>query len=298
MVWIVTLWLSCSFCVWTAPQSSIGYSLNAPDATFEMDEKLEEISGLGLTSDGKYLVAVQDENGIIFFVNKLTGKLEREETFWKNGDYEGVEVVGDDVFVVKSTGTIYQVIEQNGTYSQDRVEKFNFFLDENNDVEGLAYDALQHRLLLACKAQVGEGKQFKRKKGIYSFDLHTMTLEEEPAYTVSQEEVLTYLSAAPYFEDKDDLISRFHEDADELAFAPSAIAIHPITEHIYVLSSVGKLLLVINKNGEIIHLEKMKKKIHPQPEGLCFDTDGTMYIANEGKKDEPGKIYRFNYRTP
>lgn len=295
MVWIAILF-SCTFCVLSPPQLSIGYSLNAPDETFEMPDALEEISGLGLSSDGKYLIAVQDEDGIVFFVNKTTGKVEREVEFWKDGDYEGVEAVGEDVFVVKSTGTVYKMPKKDGNYHRDHVEKYNFFLNDENDVEGLAYDAANNRLLLACKAKVGEGADYSRQKGIYGFDLAKMQLHETPVYTVSLEQVLAYLSSTPYYDDKDELLDRFEEDDDELDFAPSSIGIHPITGHIYILSSVGKLLMVLDRQGEIIHLEKIKKKVHNQPEGLCFDRDGTLYIANEGDKNDTPKIYRFNYQ--
>lgn len=48
-----------------------GYDLEEPDRTFEMPKKLEEISGLGITEDGETLLAVQDEDGILFFINRL-----------------------------------------------------------------------------------------------------------------------------------------------------------------------------------------------------------------------------------
>jgi uncharacterized protein YjiK len=80
-----------------------------------------------------------------------------------------------------------------------------------------------------------------------------------------------------------------------MKFSPSAIAVHPITGEIYVTSSKGKLLLVLDRQGRIVHLEKLKKSLHTQPEGICFDADGTMFIANEGK-DGKAKIYKFRYR--
>lgn len=284
---------SCIFCTLPEP-SAIGYDLNAPDQSFVMHKKLMEISGLGLSADEKSLVAVQDEDGIVFFINITTGKIEREVEFQDKGDYEGVEMVGEDIFVVKSTGTIYKISPSDGKY--DKVEKFNFFLNEENDVEGLTYDAANHRLLLACKAKAGQGKDFKMKKGIYGFDLTTMTLGEAPVFTVSLEDVLAYLSNAAYVADKDQLLERFDKTADEFAFAPSSVAIHPITGQIYILSSVGKLLIVIDKDSQILHIEKLKKKLHTQPEGICFDKTGTMYISNEGKDDDPGKILVFKMK--
>ena len=72
-----------------------------------------------------------------------------EIQFHKDGDYEGIEIVGDKVYVIKSTGTIYEVTNP-GTKEQQR-KKFNSFLSKENDVEGLAYDKKNNRLLVACK---------------------------------------------------------------------------------------------------------------------------------------------------
>ncbi len=291
ILWLSLLLFSTLSCSNLSAQSDFPYQTDMPDHIFIMPKKLKEISGLGFSPDYKKLVAIQDEQGIIFFLDKSSGKVLNEVKFWDSGDYEGVEMVENEVFVVKSTGTLYRIKSEG-----KEVEKYNFFLDQENDVEGLAYDKANNRLLLACKAKAGQGENLKTKKGIYSFDLKHLRLEPEPAFTVSQQDVLQYLSAADYLKDKDKLLEHFDESADEFAFAPSSLAIHPITGQIYILSSVGKLLMIIDMNSAIVHIEKLKKKMHAQPEGICFDQDGTMYIANEAKDDEPGKILVFKMK--
>jgi uncharacterized protein YjiK len=76
------------------------------------------------------------------------------------------------------------------------------------------------------------------------------------------------------------------------AFSPSGIAIHPNTELVYILSSVGKLLVILTPNGSIHHIEKLNKEIHKQPEGICFEKDGTLWISTEGKGGT-AKIFEF-----
>lgn len=269
-----------------------GYDLEEPDQTYPMPRKLEEISGLGITEDGETLLAIQDENGILFFINRYSGEVTDEIDFGEDGDYEGVEMVGSTAYVVKSSGTVYEV-RHPGTPRQE-VEKYNFFLDEDNDVEGLAYDKANNRLLLACKAKAGHEKSYKHQKGIYAFNLKTKTLGEEPVYLISLDSINRYLETAPAIR-KLEKIMEFFDPNQDFGFSPSAIAIHPLTGDIYVTSSVGKLLLVLNPQGQTLHIEKLSKKVHPQPEGLCFDAIGTMYLSNEGK-DGSGLVYRFNYK--
>ncbi|MBX2876489.1 MAG: SdiA-regulated domain-containing protein [Saprospiraceae bacterium] len=269
----------------------LGYDLTDPDGTFKLPKKLEEVSGLSISRDGATLIAIEDENGKIYCIDKQTGELEDDFTFWKPGDYEGVEVVGNDIYVLKSSGTLYRV-QKAGTKDQE-VEKYNGFLDTENDVEGLTYDPIKHRLLLACKGKAGKGEPFRAKKSIYAFDLQTLSLQANPVFVISLDDIHNYLSTAPAIRKLSKLAEMF-KPGTELTFAPSGVAIHPLTGDIFVLSSVGKVLMVISQEGKLLHIEKMRKEVHTQPEGLCFDQDGTLYIANEGKGAR-GRILRFDY---
>lgn len=270
------------------------YTMGTPDLELKLPTKLKEISGLGLASDERYLVAVQDENGIIFTIDKMTGATISEIEFWKDGDYEGIEMVGNDIFIVKSTGTIYQVVNAGGP--NQKVEKYNHFLDKDNDVEGLCFDPTLNCLLLACKAKAGHGDHYNRKKGIYAFHLNQLTIDSIPVFTFSMDDILAYLETKPQINRLEKIIEFFDPSNDQLPFSPSGIAIHPKTGHIYLTSSVGKLLLITERSGKILHIEKLDKNIHPQPEGICFDKNGDLYIANEGKKDA-ARLYRFNYQN-
>ena len=269
------------------------YDLKEPDQAFKLPKQLEEISGLSLSSDGEALVAIQDEDGLLFFINRYTGEVFVEASFWKEGDYEGVEMVNNTAYVVKSSGTIYEV-QHPGALDQE-VSKYNFFLDQENNVEGLAYDQANNRLLLACKAKAGKEKDFKQKKGIYAFDLESKTLGEEPVYFVRLDSISSYLNTNPSIRKLEKLIEFFNSDED-FSFSPSAIAIHPLTGNIFITSSVGKMLLVLSPQGQIMHIEKLSKKVHRQPEGLCFDASGVLYLSNEGKGEDDAVIYRFNYK--
>ncbi len=291
MILLSLLLLACLHC---APVENsviaIPYQINVPTQTLIMPEELAEISGVSLTSDGKYLVAVQDENGIVFYVNKTSGKIEKQIKFWEDGDYEDVEVVGNTVYVVKSSGTIYEVPEDG-----KNVKKYNFGLNSENDVEGLAYDAKNKRLLLACKNKVSNDAGAKNSRAVYAFDLNTKTLQEKPAFLIQAKEVETYLKTLPSTSATVDLLDAFK--SDDMNFAPSALAIHPSSGHFYVLSAIGNVLLVLDTNGKVVQVEKLKKKVHAQPEGIRFDQDGTLYLSNEAKDGEPGKIYVFKTKV-
>lgn len=275
---------------------SIPYKLDEPAETYEMPSILEEISGLTISTDEQFLYAVQDEKGIIFKLSKSSGEVLEKIKFHKDGDYEGIEVVRDKIYVVKSTGTIYEVTNPGAVNQQ--MKKFNDFLERENDVEGLAYDAKNNRLLLACKGMPATGESFdiiRYKKVIYAFDLNTKTFLPDPVYTIQLEEIRKYLDSHTSLKEYEKLVEFFSSGKDNLSFNPSAIAIHPKSGAIYVSSSIGKVLIVLSDTGKVLHIEKLRKKVHAQPEGLAFDKEGTLYISNEGKGGK-AKIHKFDYR--
>lgn len=276
-----------------APDHTFPYQLRTPDKTFELPNKLKEISGLGIDATNQYLYAVQDEEGDLFVIDIATGKVVKEGEFHKDGDYEGVEIVGDRAFVVKSSGTLYEILH----FKKDNQEliKHKFDFPKNSDIEGLGYDPIDNRLLISCKGKAGKGEEYEFKKGIFGLDLATMQLDDDPAYTISVEAVTQFLEVNHHVLEKVDKLIKLFQPGEEFIFGPSGVAVHPLTGDIYITSSVGKILVVLHRNGKIKHIIKLKKKVHAQPEGITFAKDGTLYISNEGK-DGKAVIHRFAYQ--
>lgn len=246
------------------------YSLEEPDVSFALAEELMEISGLTLLPDGR-LGAVQDEEGILYALNRETGAIEARYPFGETGDYEGVETVGDRVFILRSNGTL---LELSGWSDENvQVRTFSTDLKGKNDTEGLAYDVTNERLLIACKEDPGNGLD-EDLKAIYAFDLSTGELDPEPAFVI-------------------DLEASEQHNVEKGKFKPSGLAVHPSDGTIYVISSVAKVLVVLNQDGVIQHVSPLPETLFEQPEGLAFMPDGTLFLASEGD-DGPAMIYRYS----
>ena len=265
------------------------YDFKNPDKSIDLENELLEISGLSILNE-ETIAAIQDEDGVIFLLNKK-GKITRECDFHKKGDYEGVEVVGNMVYAVKSNGKVY-VIENLGESNQE-LQIFETYLNKLANIEGLGYDKKNNRLLLAAKGKMAEDPTFSR--AVYGFDLNENKLAEKPLFTIDLEQVHDYLDSDEPVKHLEKISEKLDPAKGGFTFGTSGIAVHPITGNYYLISSIGKMLMVVSPEGEIIHIEKFKKKIHPQPEGICFESDGTMWIANEGNKSKPS-ILKFKYK--
>lgn len=265
------------------------YRFDAPDAEFRLPGKLKEISGLTYLGDG-ILGAVQDEEGRLYRLDPETGTLLGEERFRKDGDYEGIERAGDRLFVLRSDGTLYEIEDWQSDDPDD--DKIETGLDGGNDTEGLAYDAARNRLLIACKEDPGADLQ--GVKAIYAFDLATMTLVPEPVYTIPTEEFEAEMPSEGALNDR---IRQVMQPAWDLSgFKPAALAMHPLADHLYVLSSVRRAIVVLDAtSGEMLAVWPIPDEIYMQPEGLAFLPDGELYIASEGRNSSRGRLFRLTY---
>lgn len=271
------------------------YDLEKATANWPLPDELFETSGLSMADDDKHLLAIQDEMGLLYWIDKQSGAIDKKATFWKEGDYEGVEIADGVIYVVKSSGTIYQI--RNAGAADQQLEKFNTFLNSTTaDVEGLAYDAAGKRLLIACKAPLDATDSEALQRNIYAFDLATQQMPEKPAFQIHLADVQAYLKAAANEPGTAKIAEYFAKERKEpFAFSPSAIAVHPLTGHIYICSSSGRMLFILDKEGALLHIAQLSKDMLQQPEGLCFDKNGNLYISSEGKKTT-AVIVRFPWR--
>ena len=267
------------------------YDLSTADYSCNMPGSLVEISALGFIDD-ETMIAVNDEKADLFFLDKNTCKVNEQVDFGKNGDYEGVEYVDGIAYMLKSNGNIYPY----NIKSKSSLETIKTALKTVNDVEGLGYDRDLNMLVLACKGSpdLTDYSKKKTRKAFYGLDLEKKTLIEDPLWIIEDSQLFDFYES--YLKDEGQSQKSIKKKLSRLkSFSPSGIAKHPIDNSYYILSSVGKLLVVCTGQGEIQHIEFLDASMCVQPEGIAFTTDGAMYISNEGKSFI-GKIQGFDYK--
>lgn len=229
------------------------------DKKWDMPIVLEEISGISWM-DKDHIACVEDEEAIIFIYNLTTSKIEKQIVFGEDGDYEGIALVDNDAYVLRSDGVIFEVLNfQNDSLV---INEYSTGMTKEYEWEGITWDKKRNRLLLSIK-----DKADKESKPIYAFNLKTKMVEEKPAYQINF---------------NDPAFKILEQEINQQIIEPSEVAVHPFTGEIYVLEANKPKLLILNSNGTIKKLHVLREEQFGQPEGLTFDDQGNLYISNEG----------------
>jgi len=235
---------------------------------WDLPEILKEISGLAWIDKGRF-ACVQDEMGKVFIYNLKDGSIEKEISFAGPGDYEGLALVNESIWVIRSDGNLFEINSINA--EKPVTIEYDTPLTAEQNAEGLCYDSKNNRLLIALKEGGLLGGDYK---GIYGFDLIAKELIKQPVFKIDMNnKIFTELKAIKKKGKKSEMMM------------PSGIAIHPITGDIYITEGRNPKLLILDISGNIKNLYQLNKNEFSQPEGITFSLSGELFISNEGVKD-------------
>ena len=142
-------------------------------------------------------------------------------------------------------------------------------------MEGLAVDPDANTLLLPCKTP--RRRDLEDRLVVLSVSLDSMRLDPQPRISIPLEDL-----------DERGLGKNFH---------PSAIEVHPETKALILVAAREEAMVELSSDGEILATRELKRKDHPQPEGLAFLPDGTLILADEGQ-GKRGTLTRYARTRP
>ncbi len=264
------------------------YDLGQPVRRLNLPVLLREVSAISYV-DGSRVGMVQDEQGIIFISSLTDGHIIREISFASNGDYEGLAIVNDQAWVLRSDGDLYHVSALSQT--SPVIGKVETFLKHSDDTEGLTYDAIGRQLLVGLKQPPKlDGKRQITKRAVFAYQPQGNFMSASPFLLLDMDE-LKRVYSNQVSGDK----PRKFNPKNKQDFLPSDLAIHPITGHIYHIAARGQLLVVSDRSGQIYFVRDLPKDMFRQPEGISFDPHGNMFIVNEGAGSN-GIMLEFRYQ--
>src|SRR4030095_386430 len=248
-----------------------GYNLNKPQI-FKLPSSLDEISGIVYYQKDNSVLAINDERGWLY---KIFLSNRNEIQKWKyaaGADFEDVVLVDSTFYVLQSNGKLlsFKFI----TPDSISTTSYQSPIPGKNEFEILYKNKDQNELIMLCKDCESDDKN---SLSSYAFNLETHSFVPTPAYVIDVQKIETLM------------------DEKGLHFKPSAAAIHPITGELYIVSSVNKLLVAADKNGNPSKVYRISAKLYKQPEGLTFSPNGDMVISNESADIGAANILYFKY---
>ena len=247
-----------------------GYNLQEP-ITIKLPQELDEISGLSYYKKDKSLFAISDEKGVLFKITPYPELLIKFWKFSKKADFEDLVLLDSTFYILQSDGMINRVhFLEKDTISTTEI---SFPFKGSMEFETLFYNPVQKTLELVCKNCENEKK---KQLTAYNFDT------QKNAFTDSG----LNIDISPMFQNSDK--KSYHVKA-------SAAAVHPLTGEIFVLSSIHKLLIILDKNHSFKSNYPLNPSLFKQPEGITFADNGTLIISNEAAETGSANLLLFNY---
>ncbi len=240
------------------------YSLQVEGTTrWKLPRRLMEISGLAMTPDNR-LLAHGDEKGIIYELDYRKGAIVKafqlaDRVAPVAADFEGIAIVENRVYLVTSSGRLYECSE--GADGESVLfTLYTTGAGRDYEIEGLAYDASQRALLMMSKG--ARKAELKEQLTIYHWSIDEKRFMEEAHI------VIPVIEFARHIKGKE--------------FQPSGIERHPTSGNYFVIAARQRAIAEITPEGEVVAVKQLPAQRHRQTEGITFAADGALIVADEG----------------
>jgi uncharacterized protein YjiK len=223
---------------------------------WKLPDRLREISGLALTADQR-LLAVADEAAIVYEVDYQAGQLVKSFALGRpvqRGDFEGIAVLDDTVWLMTSDGDLYAAPEgENG--EQVDFQRFETKIGKQCELEGLTAIASPPALALLCK----DGRDRKKLR------IHIWVPGEGIAREIKLPE------------------KEMEAAVDKKHVRPSGLQVEPGSGDWIIVAARDQAVYRVASDGEFRGvIMRLGADRHRQAEGIAITDDGRLLIADEG----------------
>jgi uncharacterized protein YjiK len=245
-----------------------------PVAQWFLPPQLREISGLGLTPDGR-LFTHGDETGQLTEIDYRRGVAVKQFSIGKRAvrdDFEGITIVNDVFYMITSNGNIYEFREGKNGEQVDYV-LHDTHLGKECEFEGLTHEPATNSLLLACKNVLISDSTDQVM--IYKWKIGSAIPDGLTSLAIPRATVIG--------------TNKWEK------FRPSDITIDPVTGNYVIVSSQERAIAQITPTGEVVYARPLPED-HPQAEGVAITRDSILLISDE-LNNRPASItlYRWPY---
>ncbi len=249
--------------------SSSKYDLANPSVLI-LNDALMEISGIFFYPKDSSVFAISDEEGYLFKIH-LSKNTTQKWKFSPPHDFEDLFLLDSSFYVLESNGNIHTL---NFSPNGDTIYSMKSDLSKQKGIEfeSLYYDENYKKLLMICKNCEGDKKNAST---VWGYDPQTKKYTPS-VFTIDVKAIAQKTGKK------------------KLNFKPSAAAINPTTQDVWILSAINQLIVVTDRSGNCKEVFTLDPKIFTQPEGITFTPWGDLIISDEaGDKYGKGNLLIF-----
>lgn len=273
-----TLFILFAACIKGKNRSGItsppAYDLLHP-TEIKLPSGLAEISGISFYPKDTSVFAISDEDGYLFKIFLTHKDSILKWKYDKKHDFEDI-VLHDSVFYsLVSNGDIKTFRISPNDSIRIATSKFPDASKKHNEFESLFYDDSLNKPVMICKDCEDDGHKIVSS---WTFDPASGTYSPGPV-TIDAHAVAEKLGLK------------------KIKLKPSAAAINPLTNELYILCSVNKLLVITDRAGRLKEFYELDPAIYKQPEGIAFTPWGDLIISNEAHETGLANILVIKRKT-
>ena len=248
------------------------YDLNNP-VIIKLPVGLDEISGIAYYPKDTSVFAIVDEDGMFFKIYIRNEPVIKSWHFDKKHDFEDLVFLDSTFYVLISNGDV-ETLKFKGDSVIRKIDKYENSDKKINEFESLYYDDNSKQLVMICKNCDDD-----KKKEVTAWGYAPDSARYTPG--------IFALDVRP--------IDKKFGDA-KIHLKPSATAINPMTNELYILASVNKLLIITDRNGKVKQIHQLDPGIFNQPEGMAFTPKGDLLISNERGEKSNATLLIYKYK--
>lgn len=241
------------------PAASESMFATEPDRHWQLPDALHEVSGLAVSPDGR-LFGHNDEIGAIYEIDFDGGRVVKMFALGREditGDFEGLTITPDgDFWLTDSRGRLLRFREGAADARVD-VETFDSGVGERCEIEGIAFQASDQSLLLACKRM--RGREARNDP------------QQIFAWTIGANDAREWGQVDP------DVLAT----AGVRSFQPSGLEFDQRSGRLIVISANDGAIAEFSPDGAMLAARPLGRR-HRQTEGVAIMPDGTLILADEG----------------
>jgi len=254
-------------------QKEDGYfDLNHPQTIHQLPMGISPFSDITMLDSTQVLGLNQEIGSLILF--DLTTNSIKSQLVLGDTKFTDMAMVDSTVVLLDAENQVHFLLPPYDSLSFQIAST----IEANLTINGACLHGSTNRIfLLSEPVEKGEGLF---TSSIYTYNLNHRKLNETTLFDVNTTDIELFANdnniSLPLL-----AINELGDSISGLNFIPSAIAVHPKTNEIYILSSGDKSLVVYDQFGKVVNFTFLDSGLFTAPSGLTFLANGDLLISNK-----------------